>query len=144
MQPAKLHWAVPRGERTMRSYTITAATLLLAFLLSGCQTTGNGEQLGYELGRAVGHGLAGAILGNGRSANMPSSVTTGTIRQQQPVEYRNSKSSYVNRMVRQSEDRLLSTAPCDPAARAQWQRWVRAQSRGNHVGDLNRTPPHCQ
>lgn len=127
----------------MRTHFPAIAVLAFALSVSGCQTTGTGEQLGYELGRAVGHGLAGVILGNGRSASMPSSAPTRTIRQQ-PAEYRNSKGSYVDRMVRQSEDRLLSTAPCDPAARAQWRQWVRAQSRGNHVGDLNRTPPHCQ
>lgn len=120
----------------MHKTLLIIPALAMATLLSACQTND------FEaLATGIAQGLGGSMQ------HYPSNVYTpapsSTTPYTEPV-YEESNGSYVDRMAAQSQARLLRTAPCDPAARAQWRQWVRHQARGNDMGDLYQTPPHCR
>ncbi len=112
-------------------------------LLSACRTTGS-EALG-GLVQGVAEGFVSSVgqhqagVSNGSEPGGWGPVVPYT-----PPTYSNSSGSYVDRMAAQSQQRLLNTAPCDPAAREQWRRWVQNQARGNDMGDLYRIPLNCR
>ncbi|MEQ8327788.1 MAG: hypothetical protein RIE84_14295 [Parvibaculum sp.] len=120
----------------MRNLKRTGYFLVLSILLSGCETT--------NLGGAIGQGvIEGLLMGPSGSYGAAPSAPAPS-RQQTSVSSGSSGGSYLDRMAAQSQQRLLSTAPCDPAARAHWRERVRANSQGIDVGDLYKTPPHCR
>ena len=122
----------------MQRTFLIVPTLAAMTLVSACQSA-DFESLAV----GIAQGLGGSVQ------NYPSTVYTpepnpDASAPQSPPVYTNSDGSYVDRMAAQSQARLLRTAPCDPAARAQWRQWVRSQAHGNDMGDLYRTPPHCR
>lgn len=119
----------------MRKAFWIVPTLAAVTLVSGCQSA-DFESLAV----GIAEGLGGSLQ------NYPATVYTPAPSPAAPYTepvYEGASGSYVDRMAAQSQTRLLSTAPCDPAARAQWRQWVQSQARGNDMGDLYRTPPHC-
>ncbi len=120
----------------MKRIFLIVPVLAISTLLSACQS-GDFEALAVGIAQGIGQTAGqyptGYMPPPNQNANAPHS----------PPVYTNSDGSYVDRIADQSQQRLLNTAPCDPAARAQWRRWVQSQARGNDMGNLYRTPPHC-
>ena len=122
----------------MRNIKGTGCLLVLGILLTGCETTGMGGSLGSGIGQGL---IEGILMGPSGTYGTGSSVPAPA--RQTSVSSGSPGGSYLDRMAAQSQQRLLSTAPCDPVARAHWRERIRANSQGVDVGDLYKTPPHC-
>ncbi len=123
----------------MRRTFLIVPTLAAMTLVSACQSA-DFESLAV----GIAQGLGGSVQ------NYPSTVYTpapnpGASAPQSPPVYTRSDGSYVDRMVDQSNQRLLSRAPCDPAALAQWRAMVRQNLQAvEDISFIYRTPPHCR
>lgn len=121
----------------MKRLSVIVPVLALGTLLSACQSADFDA-----LAVGIAQGLGGSVQSYPSTVYTPAPTQRATTPYSPPVDS-DSDGSYVDRMAHQSQQRLLSTAPCDPAERAQWRRWVKSQARGNDMGDLYQTPPHC-
>lgn len=124
-------------EKDMRRLSLIVPVLAYGTLLSACQSSDFDA-----LAVGIAQGLGGSVQSYPSTVYTPVPTPRSAVPYSPPV-YTESDGSYVDRMVHQSQQGLLNTAPCDPAARAQWRRWVQSQARGNDMGDLYQTPPHC-
>ena len=121
----------------MRRLSLIIPAFALSVVLSACQTA-HFDSLAVGIAQGLGQSV-----GQHPTTVYTPTPSSSTVVPYSPPVYEEVIGSYVDRMAAQSQARLLSTAPCDPAARAQWRRWVQSQARGNNMGDLYQTPPHC-
>ena len=124
----------------MRTLKRTGCLLVMGILLSGCETTGIGDSLASGLGEGL---LSGVLMGASDPYSVGVSAPAPAPARQPSVSSGGSGGSYLDRMAAQSQQKLLRTAPCDPVARAHWRERIRTNSQGIDVGDLYKTPPHC-
>jgi len=125
-------------EQKVRKVSLIVPVLAMSTLLSACQSV-DFEALAVGIAQGIGESA-----GQYPTVYTPASNPSTSAPRSPPV-YTDSDGSYVDRMVNQSNQRLLSTAPCDPAALAQWRAMVRQNLQGvQDLSFINRTPPHCR